>query len=97
MKPSRNQVLVDALAVEIKSRRHELEQTQEDLAGLSGVPRPYISLLEVGKKQPSISIVNMLATGLDISLEELVGKAERRYKKMLKLQAKGPKSSKPAG
>lgn len=90
MRPSRDQELIDALATEIKARRVELEYSQEDLAGHCELDRPYISLLEVGKKQPSISVLFRIAGGLGLSLEELSGRIERRYSRVLK--TKGAKS-----
>lgn len=79
MKPSSIPGLVDALAAEIKARRAELGSTQEDLAGKSGLDRPYVSLIEVGQKQPTLSVLFRLAYGLDLSLAELANRIERRY------------------
>lgn len=80
MRPSRNQPLIDALAIEIKARRLELNYSQEDLAGLCDLDRPFISLIEVGKKQPTISVLMRLATALDLTLEAFAGRVERRYR-----------------
>lgn len=79
MRPSRNQKLIDALAVEIKVRRQELALTQEDLAGRCELDRPFISLIEVGKKQPTISVLHRIALALELSLGELCEGVERRY------------------
>lgn len=79
MKPSSFPGLVEALGVEVKARRDELELTQEDLAVRCGLDRPYISLMEVGRKQPTLSVMFRLACGLDLSLSELAGRIERRY------------------
>ena len=83
MRPSRNQELIDALAVEIRARRLELEYSQEDLAGHCELDRPYISLLEVGRKQPTVSVLHRLAGGLGLTFEEFAGRIERRYAKAL--------------
>lgn len=79
MRPSRNQNLIDALAVEIKARRLELELTQEDLAGRCDLDRPFISLIEVGKKQPTISVLYRLAEALELSLSDFSARIEARY------------------
>lgn len=79
MRPSRNQKLIDALAIEIKTRRLELEFSQEELAHRCDLDRPYISLIEVGRKQPTISVLLRLAGALELSLEALAGRVERRY------------------
>ena len=59
---------MQALAIEIKVRREQLGFTQEDLVGSAGLGRPYISLIEVGKKQPTLSVLLRLAQGLDLSM-----------------------------
>lgn len=79
MRPSKNVELMQALAIEIKVRREQLGFTQEDLAGRCELDRPYISLIEVGKKQPTISVLLRLALGLELSLGEFMHKVESRY------------------
>ncbi|HEY1128896.1 MAG TPA: helix-turn-helix transcriptional regulator [Roseateles sp.] len=79
MRPSRNQKLIEALAVEIKARRQELALTQEDLAGRCDLDRPFISLIEVGKKQPTISVLYRLASALELSFADFAGRVESRY------------------
>ncbi|MFG6431860.1 helix-turn-helix domain-containing protein [Roseateles sp. LYH14W] len=79
MRPSRNQKLIEALAVEIKARRQELALTQEDLAGRCDLDRPFISLIEVGKKQPTISVLYRLSSALELSFAEFAGRVESRY------------------
>jgi transcriptional regulator with XRE-family HTH domain len=79
MRPSKNQPLINALATEIKLRRRELGFSQEDLAGHCQLDRPYISLIEVGRKQPTLSVLMRLAEGLQYSLAELMGLVQGRY------------------
>lgn len=79
MKPSTNPRLLEALAVEVKARRQELKLTQEDLAGRCEIDRPYLSLIEVARKQPSLSVLWRIAGGLDLRLSELAARVERRY------------------
>lgn len=79
MRPSKNQPLISALATEIKLRRQELGFTQEDLAGVCQLDRPYISLIEVGSKQPTISVLLRLAEGLQCPLGDFMGRVEQRY------------------
>jgi transcriptional regulator with XRE-family HTH domain len=81
MRPSRNQALIEALAIEVKARRLELELTQEDLAERSDLDRPYISLIEVGRKQPTISVLYRLSTALGLSFGELCARVDTRYLK----------------
>ncbi len=79
MRPSKNQLLINALATEIKLRRRELGMSQEDLAGGCQLDRPYISLIEVGRKQPTLSVLLRLAEGLQYSLAEFMGLVQQRY------------------
>jgi transcriptional regulator with XRE-family HTH domain len=79
MRPSKNQLLINALATEIKLRRHALGFSQEDLADHCQLDRPYISLIEVGRKQPTLSVLLRLADGLQYSLAEFMGLVQERY------------------
>jgi transcriptional regulator with XRE-family HTH domain len=88
MRPSRNQELIDALAIEIKARRLELNFSQEDLAGHCELDRPYISLIEVGRKQPTISVLYRIAVALDLSFEEFARRIERRYKRAVRARSR---------
>jgi len=79
MRPSRNQPLIDALASEVKARRHELTLTQEDLAGRCEIDRPFVSLIEVGRKQPTISVLYKIAIALELTFGEFCDRVEARY------------------
>lgn len=89
MRPSKNAQLIQALAIEIKVRREQLNFTQEDLAGRCDLDRPYISLIEVGKKQPTISVLMRLSDGLGLSLGVFMRRVERRYRLSMGVTAKG--------
>ena len=79
MRPSKNQLLINALATEIKLRRRALGFSQEDLAGHCQLDRPYISLIEVGRKQPTLSVLLRLADGLQYSLAQFMQLVQERY------------------
>jgi len=79
MRPSKNQLLINALATEIKLRRRALGFSQEDLAGHCQLDRPYISLIEVGRKQPTLSVLLRSADGLQYSLSEFIRLVQERY------------------
>mgnify|MGYP000935140633 CR=1 FL=1 len=78
MRPSRNDLLIRAFSVAIKLRRLELQLTQEDLAGRIEIDRPYITALEAGTKQPTISVLWRIARGLDLTVSELAVLVDRR-------------------
>ena len=67
------------MATEIKLRRRELGISQEDLAGCCQLDRPYISLIEVGRKQPTLSVLLRLAEGLQYPLADFMGRVQQRY------------------
>lgn len=92
MRPSGNPELINALALEIKARRLELGYSQEDLAGHCELDRPYISLLEVGRKQPTLSVLYRIALGLDLTLEEFSRRIEHRYVALKRLAARAAKT-----
>lgn len=68
-----------ALAIEIKARRLALKMSQEDLAGKCDLDRPYISLIEVARKQPTISVLLKLSEGLGYELPEMMERVMSRY------------------
>ena len=79
MRPSRNQALIEALAIEIKARRKELKLSQEELAGRCEVDRPFLPLIEVGRKQPTISVLYKIASALELTFGEFCDRVETRY------------------
>lgn len=81
MRPSKNQAIIDALAMVIKQRRAELGYTQEDLAAQAQIDRPYLSLMEVGRKQPSLSVLARLAGGMGLGLGELGQRIQAQYER----------------
>ncbi len=87
MRASRNTLLIQALATEIKARRNQLGLTQEDLAGASGLDRPYITLMEAARKQPTVSVFWRLAEGLRAPPGELASAVQARYEALLAAQA----------
>jgi transcriptional regulator with XRE-family HTH domain len=90
MRASRNTLLIQALATEIKARRNQLGLTQEDLAGASGLDRPYITLMEAARKQPTVSVFWRLAEGLRATPGELASAVQDRYEVLLAAQAHEP-------
>ena len=78
MRPSRNDLLIRAFSAAIKSRRLEMKLTQEELAGRIEIDRPYVTLLEAGTKQPSISVLWRIAMGLELTVSELAALVDKR-------------------
>lgn len=64
--------LVKAFGRNVKSARERRNLTQEDLEGLTGLRRSYISDLERGTRNPTIRALERLAAALEVSAAELV-------------------------
>lgn len=64
--------LLQKLGYRIRSLRNSRGLSQEKLAELAGVHPTYISEIELGKSNASISVFEGIALGLGISLSELV-------------------------
>jgi len=60
-----------AFAEAIRSRRRELNLTQDEVADRIGISSPYVGHLESGKRHPSDKIVAKMAAALDLGNREL--------------------------
>lgn len=83
MRPSRNALLLQALGTALKERRNELGLTQEDVAGAAELDRPFITMIEAAKKQPTVSVLWRLAAALQLSPADFVERVEQRYSSYL--------------
>lgn len=72
MTGARDPSLIRAFAAVIKEARLASGLTQEALAQVSNVDRTYVGLLENGRRQPSLSAIFALATGLGTTAELLM-------------------------
>jgi transcriptional regulator with XRE-family HTH domain len=61
----------------VKTRREELELTQEDLAEIAGIHRTYLSDVERGSRNISLINIEHLAAALSLTLSELFRLVER--------------------
>jgi transcriptional regulator with XRE-family HTH domain len=66
------------LGLNLQRARRAKEWSQEDLAFESGIHRTYISGLERGVRNPTITIIAKLATTLGMSLGELLDPPPRK-------------------
>jgi len=51
----------------LRKFRHEKNLSQAELAGRLGIEQSYISLLEVGKRKPSVIMLIRIADALEVS------------------------------
>ena len=67
-----NEIPIETVISEnIKSLRKKLGWSQEFLAEKTGVSAPYITQIEVGKRTPSLDIVEKLAFALGVEYKTL--------------------------
>jgi transcriptional regulator with XRE-family HTH domain len=64
----------------VRKFRQERQFSQETLAADAGLHRTYISLLERGLRNPSITVIHQLADALKVSMVDLVREFEERLK-----------------
>ena len=77
MPGARDPSLIRAFAAVIREARLASGLTQEALAQVSNVDRTYVGLLENGRRQPSLSTIFSLATGLETTAEALVRRTRK--------------------
>lgn len=61
----------------LRKLRQEVGMTQEQVGFEAGLQRKYISLLELGERQPTISSLFKLAAALNIKASKLVQRLEK--------------------
>ena len=73
-----NDRLVTTFATVLRDQRERAGLTQEDLAERADVSARFISFLENGRRQPTLSALAALSDGLGTSMRDLVGEVEDR-------------------
>lgn len=77
-KSSMNNTPSSTFGLVVREIREELGLSQEALAMHSGLDRTFISLLERGRRQPSLSTILFLAFSLDVPPCLLISKVQER-------------------
>lgn len=70
-----------AFGVILRELRKKAELTQEKLAFEAGIERNYVSLIELGRNQPTITTIFKLAKALNIDASKLIKLVEINLKK----------------
>jgi transcriptional regulator with XRE-family HTH domain len=60
----------------LKRLRTAKGYSQDELAQRCGLDRTYISLIERGKRSPSLSVMSKISVSLDVHLAQLISKTE---------------------
>ena len=96
MRPSRNDLLIQALGLVLKERRLELKVSQETFADAAGLDRTYVTMMEVAKKQPSISVFWKLAEGAQLTASELAARVDAQHETLATVAAVAEQNSSAA-
>lgn len=78
---SRDHVLLQAFASELKAQRSALKLSQEEFAHRADVNRTYVAKLELAQNQPTLSVMHRLAVALNTELPDLTQAVMQRYKR----------------
>ena len=78
----RNEQLVAAFAKALSGERRRNGLTQEELAARADVSARFVSQLETARRQPSLTALHALSTGLGVSLHDLAAQVELRYEEL---------------
>ena len=62
----------------LRELRDEASLSQERLAEIAGLNRTYISMLENGKRQPSVDVLLRLSTALEVEASDIIERLVRR-------------------
>ncbi|MGX2967478.1 helix-turn-helix domain-containing protein [Ursidibacter sp. B-7004-1] len=68
--------IIKAFGKAIRQRRKQQELTQEQLGFEADIQRIYVSKLELGQQQPSLTTIFKLAHGLNCSASTLIKETE---------------------
>ncbi|MFT5329133.1 MAG: transcriptional regulator with XRE-family HTH domain [Parasphingorhabdus sp.] len=71
---------LETFGTSLRDARNRAKISQEELASQAGLDRTYISLLERGKRNPSLVCIGKLADALQIPIGQIFD-AERRSAK----------------
>ena len=77
MNPSKDAVKLGFGAL-LRKRRTSQALSQEDLALIAGLDRTYISGIERGIRNPTLTVLFQIAKGLNLSLAGLVADVEKQ-------------------
>jgi len=67
------------LADNIRRLRDARRLSQQQIAKISGIPRPTWASLESGTANPTLAVLNKAAKALNVSIEELVGSPRSEF------------------
>lgn len=81
------ELLTKAIQYVLLSKRHKLGLTQLGLSRPTQLTRQFISQVESGKRQPSISTMSTLASACDTCLSEIFTEIDKHYLRYVELES----------
>jgi len=72
-----NEKVRQELGMAIRRKRHKLNLSQEDFADKANIHRTYVSSIELGKVDISITIAFKIASALNMPLSSLLKEVEK--------------------
>ncbi|MGF6986104.1 transcriptional regulator with XRE-family HTH domain [Paraburkholderia atlantica] len=82
--------LAEVFGAVLRQRRVQAALTQEQLAFEADIRRNYVSMLELGQHQPTLTMLFALATALKCSPADLLTEVEQKLKKARRSKKKKP-------
>ncbi|WP_427834131.1 helix-turn-helix domain-containing protein [Actinobacillus pleuropneumoniae] len=79
MSDKENKLIID-IGITITKLRKKKNLSQESLAELSEIHRTYLSEVEGGKRNPTISVLNRVVEALGISMSDFFQEVDRSSK-----------------
>jgi transcriptional regulator with XRE-family HTH domain len=73
----KEQTISEKFGQVIKAVRERQGMTQEKLAELAEIDRTYVSMIERGKRHPTLEVASRMASALSMKLSEVIRRAER--------------------
>ncbi|WP_322032861.1 helix-turn-helix domain-containing protein [Paraburkholderia sp. J76] len=86
--------LAEVFGAVLRERRIRAELTQEQFAFEADIRRNYVSMLELGQHQPTLTMLFALAAALKCSPSELLAEVERKLKKSRRSTKNAPNTVK---
>lgn len=75
-----NRKLIIDIGITVAEFRNKKKISQETLAEKSEIHRTYLSEVEGGKRNPTISVLNKIVLALEVSMSEFFERVEERGK-----------------
>ena len=73
----KEQTISERFGQVIKAVRERQGISQEKLAELAEIDRTYVSMIERGKRQPTLEVASRVAGALSMRLSEIIRRAEK--------------------